>query len=706
MASTSVLKLVVDGKEYNDKLKEAQSGLRALEASLKDTGKTFTDVDDKVVEYVRAIGQMDSTAKSSRGALRDMNNALTEMTVQYRGLSDAEKESPFGKALAESMQQLTDRAGAISDAMGDVQREISGIASDTRLFDQLSQGAQVATAGIQTLTGTFKLLGIDIGDDVKVIATLQSAMAITNGLSTIQNALQKESALMQGLNAAKTAIAAAAQQAYAVATGKATIAQVALNAATVVNPYVALAAAIGVTLVGAMTLFAAKGKDAVEAAKMITEEHEKLEAKIHESVQSYTNASSQFMNSASRLENLRKVYMDANSEISKTDILREASEEFKKLGISCKDLSDVQSLLVEQGGNVVDMLRLQGDAAALSALRMEKFKESFQLLMEDGFGAHAAAVAAGSNEAVKALDAQLINVQTRIQGIKSSLPKGVGGSSGNGGGGENAAQIEAPEGSLAALNKEMKDLQQQQSLVTSTDEWQAYADKIKEVQLQVKELKGELGINSLGNDKGISISAMLSDQVKERQESFGKQKINVTPVQPKKEERFGLKELGDTMNQINGGISNIVSGIQGLGIDLPKGFSDVIGKLQAITMILTSIEAFQKVGALLGIFSNGGTVGFAASGMVIPGTSYSGDNLRMPVVGGGMIGVNSGEVILNAAQAGVVADALSHNTSGAVEMQPWVDGERLFLGMNNTSKRMGQGEIVTTGTLRRLGLIN
>lgn len=38
-------------------------------------------------------------------------------------------------------------------------------------------------------------------------------------------------------------------------------------------------------------------------------------------------------------------------------------------------------------------------------------------------------------------------------------------------------------------------------------------------------------------------------------------------------------------------------------------------------------------------------------------------------------------------------------------MQPYVDGEKIFLGMNNTSQRMGRGEIVTTQTLKRLGLI-
>ena len=68
--------------------------------------------------------------------------------------------------------------------------------------------------------------------------------------------------------------------------------------------------------------------------------------------------------------------------------------------------------------------------------------------------------------------------------------------------------------------------------------------------------------------------------------------------------------------------------------------------------------------------------------------------------------LNAGETVLNQAQAGVIANALQDREfGGGASLQPYVDGEKIFLGMNNTSKRMGHGEIVTTSTLRRLGLI-
>jgi hypothetical protein len=93
------------------------------------------------------------------------------------------------------------------------------------------------------------------------------------------------------------------------------------------------------------------------------------------------------------------------------------------------------------------------------------------------------------------------------------------------------------------------------------------------------------------------------------------------------------------------------------------------------------------------------TKGFANGG-IVPGNSFSGDNLRTSDIG---VNLNSGELILNKAQQDTIASQLENQQ--VATMQPYVDGEKIFLGMNNTSQRMGRGEIVTTQTLTRLGLI-
>ena len=84
-------------------------------------------------------------------------------------------------------------------------------------------------------------------------------------------------------------------------------------------------------------------------------------------------------------------------------------------------------------------------------------------------------------------------------------------------------------------------------------------------------------------------------------------------------------------------------------------------------------------------------------GMTIPGNSFSGDNLRMPVDGGrSFIGVNSGELILNKAQQGIIADALSEPGMQNVQLHAVIEGEDIVLATDNYYSRAGYGEVVTS----------
>lgn len=164
----------------------------------------------------------------------------------------------------------------------------------------------------------------------------------------------------------------------------------------------------------------------------------------------------------------------------------------------------------------------------------------------------------------------------------------------------------------------------------------------------------------------------------------------------KKDEKMTFQDMSAGVNQMVGGISQMTESLEQMGIDLPDGFTAVLGGLQTIAGLLTAIQAISAVSTLGSLLSGGGVIGKAASGFVVPGNSYSGDRLRLPVAGGGMIGVNSGEVVLNRAQAGVVEQEMNHSgDAGMFAMQPYVEGEKVWLGVNNYLRRSGRGEIVT-----------
>jgi DNA repair exonuclease SbcCD ATPase subunit len=119
-----ITRLRVDSSEYDAKLKRATDQLSRLEDELKKSGKSFTDATDKEVEFARSLGDMGTKATTAKGKVAEMTKAFTEMSMQYRRMTDEEKTSPYGKALAQSLDQLKTRIKSTSAELKDVSSEL------------------------------------------------------------------------------------------------------------------------------------------------------------------------------------------------------------------------------------------------------------------------------------------------------------------------------------------------------------------------------------------------------------------------------------------------------------------------------------------------------------------------------------------------------------------------------------------------------
>jgi hypothetical protein len=88
-------------------------------------------------------------------------------------------------------------------------------------------------------------------------------------------------------------------------------------------------------------------------------------------------------------------------------------------------------------------------------------------------------------------------------------------------------------------------------------------------------------------------------------------------------------------------------------------------------------------------YAQGGIVDGRGGGFV-GGMAYSGDNV-------GNVRLDSGELVLNRAQQNNLANALEGGNNNNIEnRQPYVNGELIYLGLNNYLKRTGRGEIVVS----------
>ena len=225
-----------------------------------------------------------------------------------------------------------------------------------------------------------------------------------------------------------------------------------------------------------------------------------------------------------------------------------------------------------------------------------------------------------------------------------------------------------------------KDLQRaQKAYDIAPDEW-TRAEARKDVTRYQKELETMNGEGDV--TKGLLKDAYTHD--------FGKDMDALSKELKNEQKTTQLSETEQVkqMGAMVGGIQQMVGGIAQLGIEIPEGFQSLLGGMQGIMTILQAIQTIQTVGSVLGLFRNGGIVPHAATGLMVPGNDFSDST---PVM------VSSGELILNKAQQNAVAQGLQEERGrGDYSSTPYVDGEKIYLGMNNFLRRSGRGEIVTS----------
>ena len=134
----SILRLKVESQEYDNKLKQATQGLTRYADECRKVGGTLEVVEKETLDYVRALGQMDTTSRTATGKLAEMKKTFTELSVVYKNMTDEERNSPFGKALATSLDQLKGRIGESKVQLDDINKSINGGGGLTGALDSLS----------------------------------------------------------------------------------------------------------------------------------------------------------------------------------------------------------------------------------------------------------------------------------------------------------------------------------------------------------------------------------------------------------------------------------------------------------------------------------------------------------------------------------------------------------------------------------------
>ncbi len=294
MPEPVIIKVGADLSELTAKLESFQNQIDELKGSARQSGeelkKSFTGATGAMNDVKMSAKQLDAEIRAVNESIKKTNDPKAIAALkEYRqeliaeeaqlGKTTQKFESMRGKIMAIKnelfklraegkqgtvrFQELTTELGRLGDMKDDINELGKAMSSDTRHIDGMIQGVQGLVGAFSIFQGVQTLVGSENKEFQQAMMKMMATMQILNGVQQVANILQKESALMQTLQAVKTKILAGAKVAETVATEGATVAQLSLNAAMLANPVGIVIAAVAALAAGLIYFASQSDKAAI-----------------------------------------------------------------------------------------------------------------------------------------------------------------------------------------------------------------------------------------------------------------------------------------------------------------------------------------------------------------------------------------------------------------------------------------------------------
>ncbi len=682
----SILRLKVESSEYDNKLKQATQGLTRYADECRKAGGTLEVVEKETLDYVRALGRMDTTSRTATGKLAEMKKTFTELSAVYKNMTEQEKASPFGKALASSLDQLKGRITDSKKSLDDINQSINGGGGLTGALDNLTSKFGMS---IQSLAGWSAALSagkvaLDVAKDAFFASeatvdewgrVMDSSKSLYEGFLTALNTGD-----ISGYLSRIDSIVQAARIAYneldRLGTMK-TIQGPQMSAQQTENERMRMMIQTG------RYIAPVDGRKAsMQNGQLLTPEQiNRIEQQLQGGMQ--------------------KVVTLVGNEVAQTSRAIDAvyNRQAQELGMSLKEFRKGTSSMAEFDKRMAGYERYQKWRTEHTTIDMQSGREivargnpfeqyaKWGTFRVDGerYNNLVGLIQQRDQQAGQAygMQSQVYRTMNRAQGI--TLRQIMGGGGGGRSGGRSGGGMSIADMLLSTFNKANGKIDAS-SLMDTTNAGGSELFKMLQAQHQ-KELENIPRDSRADFEAGQQRAKSEIERGNESTLSYAKKQLAVA----------------DTMA---GNLGNILSGLTKMGIELPEGLSAIVEGTQSIISIVTSIMTLVSIISTLTavkstpivgwLLANGGIAGgargrhpiHAATGTIVPGNNYSGD--RVPAL------VNSGELILNRAQQGNIASQLQGGGMQNMNLQAIVTGEQLRFILNTNSRRRGKGEYVTS----------
>ena len=208
MAGQFNIQFVADTSQSDAKIKQQIQYIQDLERRVRDMGASFEWAEEEDLAFVKSLGQMQSRATSAKGRVNEMSNAINEMRIFYKRMSEAERQAPLGKAMSQSIQQATQTLRQYRNELNSVsvaqqKMQMSSAASavgggiSRGALSAVTRGTMYATgmgSGLAMVGGSVAGLGAAAGPAAAAILAVTGLVKATKDAVTVNTEFEQSSA--------------------------------------------------------------------------------------------------------------------------------------------------------------------------------------------------------------------------------------------------------------------------------------------------------------------------------------------------------------------------------------------------------------------------------------------------------------------------------------------------------------------------------
>ena len=673
----SIIRLVVNSSEYDNKLKRAAEGLTRYADQCRKAGGTLEYVDEGVMEFTRSLGKMDTTATTAKGKLNEMTKAFTDLSVQYKQMTDEEKKSPFGQALGQSLNELKGRIGESKAQLNEVSQSLNGNSGLSGALDSIAEkfgmsitqltgfGTAIAAVGgaLEVAKDAFFASEDNIdewGRTVEVGKSLYEGFLVALNTGDISGYLNNINTITQAARDAYNELDRLSTQ-KAINNSKMTAQQTEnerFRAMLRTGRYIAPNDGRKATMAEGTVLSKAT-MDRI--ARMLENGMKTTNSIVRSEIDQTTKAiNALYREQASRLNMSYKEFRAGTSSMEELDKRMAGYNQYQQWRAAHTTIDQQSGREIVARGNPYAKYASWG-----------VFKDDGELF-----------------QSIQNLISQRAGLQSQnysnIAQAYKSINKVLG--SGGGKGGSRGGGDEFDISKIAFMAGEGEKFDPDRNWVSG------FALMTEEAKKQM------LGLNDAVEDLGDSLAKIGEKAVlQEVNDAIAKQKEAVDKTKKAwSDTGQAIGMVGNMMGSIKNPAAQTAGAVAQAIANIALAYSQALGEdgtIKSNIWYFIAATAAAMVSMATTISQIHSATGYAQGG-IVEGNSYSGDNMMFG--GDGLYGLNSGELVLTKAQQGNLASQLSGGAQN-LQLDGVISGEKIHIVHNRYLKRTGQGELLTWG---------